>query len=372
MSSEEEFDLEQKIRELRVERYALQSIAKKALEPIEFKTKDKKARVAHCLRRIQKKDGHVTVHQHRKTNKAFYSGLSVCGSVWQCPVCASKISEKRRKELNTAFQTHKSNGGKIVMLTLTFKHKRTDKLSDILEAFNKAQQTFYRGKAFDKIREEMAIIGRIRALEVTWRNENGFHPHSHSVIFFENDIDEKELEKIKKRMYKLWKAAAKKQGLSMNEAHGLDLQGAEKASDYIAKHGNWSLDQEMTKAHIKKGKENSLTPFDFLREYMNTENPRYLKLFQEYVVHFHGKNQLWWSDGLKKKFIIEEKKDEDLAKEKTEEADVLGHLDWDQWKMVLSKDARGEFLNVVEQMGIDFAVKTFCSNHNDNNTNDEG
>lgn len=309
-----------------------------------------------CLRQANGKN--VAVHKHSKTNKAFYAGLRVCGRVWICPVCASKISEKRIKELRTAFQEHKKQGGKIAMLTLTFSHKRTDKLSDILETFSKAMEKMMRGKAFDTIREEMGIIGRVRALEVTWSNENAFHPHSHIAVFYKNNVD---LEAMKKKMYKLWKSACEKFGLKINREYGLDLQNAENGEKYLAKQAKWSLEQELTKAHSKKGKKSSLTPFDFLRKYLETEEERYLHLFREYATAFKGKRQLQWSVGLKKQFVIEEKSDEELAKEKTEDADILGLLSLADWKSILKQNSRAEFLNTCERLGFDFALETFCS-----------
>lgn len=345
--NDEQFEIDEKMRMLRVERYALQSVARKSLP---------EERVANCLRSMQGE--YVEVLRHLKTDKAFYAGLRICGSPWTCPVCAAKISEKRIGELKTAFQVHKKQDGKIAMLTLTFSHKRTDKLAEILEIFLKATMKFMTGKAYHEIRKEMGIIGRIRAMEVTWSNENGFHPHTHIAIFYKNDV---ELESVKKKMFKLWKSACSKFGLKVNKEHGLDLQQADNAESYLAKQATWSLEQELTKAHSKKGRMNSLTPFDFLREYIKNENPRFLNLFREYAQAFKGKRQLQWSQGLKKQFVIVEKSDEELAKEKTEQSDLLGYLDWDQWRLVLKNENRANFLNVCETFGFDAALKTFCS-----------
>ena len=71
----------------RVERYALQAVARDILP---------KSRTALCLRtRIKGGDG-VGVWKCDHSGTAHYSGLIVCGSVWTCPVCGAKISEKRR------------------------------------------------------------------------------------------------------------------------------------------------------------------------------------------------------------------------------------------------------------------------------------
>ena len=43
-------------------------------------------------------------------NKAFYQGLMSCGGIWTCPVCAAKISERRRQELKQAIEAAQALG----------------------------------------------------------------------------------------------------------------------------------------------------------------------------------------------------------------------------------------------------------------------
>lgn len=337
--------LEEVLRATRAERYACQALARDIL-PTE--------RVKNCLR---KRSGstlsrEIEVYKHRTTKKAFYAGLMVCGSVWICPVCAGKISERRRKELQVAFDTHKQNGGHIAFLTLTFSHKKKDKLKVILDTFSNATKKFMTGSKFQKIREKMGIIGRIRVTEVTY-GVNGFHPHVHIAIFYENETNLKEMED---RLYVLWENACEKVELTTNRKHGLTLQDGDAAQDYLSKHGNWSLEQEMSKAHIKKAKNGSMTPFDFLRRYLEEEDEKYLKLFVEYAKCFKGKRQLQWSQGLKKRFILEDKSDEQLAEEQSEEADLLGEIPWEIWKHILRTESRSFFLDMCEKNGFEGAI----------------
>ncbi|WP_439952633.1 hypothetical protein, partial [Escherichia coli] len=85
--------------------------------------------------------------------------------------------------------------------------------------------------------------------------------------------------------------------LTTVKKYGLDLECGEKANEYLSKHGTWSLDRELSKTHIKVGKNDSLTPFDLLREYLHTEDKKYLNLFKEYAEALKGKNQIYWSRG---------------------------------------------------------------------------
>lgn len=339
----EVIDLSDKLRSIRQERYAMQSVAKLAL-PGE--------RVGMCLRIVNNKSS-VEVWKHLKTDRAFFNGLLVCGSVWSCPVCAAKISERRKGELLQATEQHKSSGGKLAFITFTFSHKTTDRLKDILKRFSDAMMAMKRQRAFKEIMESMGRIGHVQNLEVTYSNRNGFHPHRHELIFYTNEVDLKEIEK---KLYRLWEKACAKFGLTTIEGIGLDLQNGDAVEAYLSKHGTWSLEQEMTKSHIKKAKFDSYSPFDFLRSYLQTNDARFLKLYQEYAEAFKGKTQLKWSRGLKQRFNIEDKSDEVVAKEKLENADLLGLLTYEQWKVILKKDSRSRFLDYTERFGFETAV----------------
>lgn len=323
----------EKQEELRAERYALQSIAIKAIP---------KERVAICLRRKIKRNEEVSVWKHEATQKCFYGGLAVCGSVWTCPVCASRISEKRRKELKQTLALHKKAGGHVAMLTLTFSHKKDDVLKDSLKKFAKALKTFRSGGRYQKVRKKLGLIGTIRTFEITY-GDNGFHPHPHLLLLFMNEVDLKEIEK---ELFVLWERACQANDLVTKEGYGLTLQDGEKASEYVSK---WGLEEEMTKSHSKKGKQGGLTPFDFLRKYQETEDKKYLKLFEEYAFATKGKSQLQWSKGLKAMFGIGEKSDEELATEKTETAELIGTVEDEVWKWILRSEKRGQFLRLVEQ-----------------------
>ncbi len=78
--------------QVREERFALQGVALR-LVPHE--------RVARCLRYPYPLASEVQVLHGRgpQGETARFGGLEVCGSVWLCPVCAAKITERWRREL---------------------------------------------------------------------------------------------------------------------------------------------------------------------------------------------------------------------------------------------------------------------------------
>jgi len=179
------FKLDEKTREYvqeldpkrhRAERYALKSVVNRLLPT---------SRTSKCCRwRVPKQA--LQVHRSTEHGKAFYSGLQVCASVWACPVCAAKISERRRAELVTAVALAKSMGLHVKLLTLTVPHGVGDDLPTLLGQIRKSWRSTSTSRAGQKLRKLLGIKGTIRALEVT-HGLNGFHPHLHVLLFLEQD-----------------------------------------------------------------------------------------------------------------------------------------------------------------------------------------
>ena len=50
-----------------------------------------------------------------------YKGLKICGSVWACPLCASKVQERRRQEVAQAIGWATELGKGCAMVSYTFR-----------------------------------------------------------------------------------------------------------------------------------------------------------------------------------------------------------------------------------------------------------
>ena len=338
---------------LRVERFALQAVARDILP---------KTRTALCLRaRIKGSEG-VGVWKCEKHGTAHYSGLQTCGSVWSCPICAAKITERRRLEVQDAINQHRQAGGEVQLLTLTTPHGRGDDLGQLIERQSKALQAFYRDFTVRAVLSEMGELGRIRAFEVTHGRKgtnNGWHPHFHFLQFVMVKAEAAQLMDWRTRLYLRWDVYCQKAGLgSPSFQHGLDLRDGSFANNYVAK---WGLEDEMTKGHIKKGKAGGETPFDLLRAVLADKNDKQAAaLFAEFAKAFKGKRQLSWSNGLKAKFNLVEKDDEELAAELDDNAELLGLIAPDEWRDVLKVKARATVLELAAAAGWP-AVKKFLT-----------
>jgi hypothetical protein len=344
----------------RLERFALQSAARAILP---------KSRTAKCLRflsfKAEKLENDpesrkfrtsafrprptVEVWRTKDTNTARYKNLQTCASVWACPVCAARISERRSAELRKAIDAHEAAGGQVLLLTLTNPHTRRDNLGDMLKAQAVAMSRFNGQRVSKLIWSDMGCIGTVRAWEVTHgrlrANNNGWHPHFHILIFCASGLD---LDEFRSRIYSAWANSCRLAGLPIpSQRHGITLEDGSRASEYVSK-GLWGLDREMTKGHIaKKAAHKGETPFDLLRSFLFDGDKQAAALFREFALTFHGRRQLVYSKGLKAHFDLEEKTDEEISLEVEESAELLGRITLNQWRAICRLDLRGEVLELA-------------------------
>src|SRR5437764_10285238 len=207
-------------------------------------------RVAFCMRRIQATTVDVLYSPTRQS--AHYSGLMVCGSIWVCPLCAAKISERRRVELEQAIAQCIEKGGAVYLVTYTISHKRYDDLSTLLQSFLAARKRVKQGRAAQTLRKQFGILGTISVREVTWSKLNGCHPHCHELVFCSAEIDIDEYDQAARSH---WQRSVEHEGLSIND-HGFNISRTYgSVADYVAKfgreprHSPWGAATEMTKGH---------------------------------------------------------------------------------------------------------------------------
>lgn len=317
----------------RLERFSLQSVVRAVLPG---------SRTAKCLRlRRRNSEGDeaaISVWRSVEFESAHYKGLQTCASVWACPVCSAKISERRRIELAAAIATHKAAGGDVLLLTLTNRHHRRDDLGELIQGQAEALRRFMRGtKAAKGWFDDLGSIGTIRAMEVTHGDANGWHPHYHLLVFVKSKVD---LTYMARAGAAIWAKCCTLAGLKEPSIErGLTLQGGDYAARYV---GKWGLEQEMTKGHQKKARPGGATPFDLLRRILsNRRDDRSAALFAEFARVFKGRRQLVWSKGLKARFAIEEADDEQLADGVIEGSELFARISLIQWRQILRLEKQG-------------------------------
>lgn len=298
-----------------------------------------KERVCNCCKKRITKQMPRSVMYNVERGKTYWGNVQRCGSIWTCPVCSKQISEKRKSELKQAVAFWKSKGKGLLLLTLTSPHTQFDRLSDILAKQRKALKNFFGDR---KGRDLFKMLGRehqIKSFEITY-GVNGWHPHYHILLFINREIDfsssasvdDLEISSfIYDEFLNHWKNCCKKNGLDVPNEHGLDIRDGSYAEEYISKFGEnetkiiWGIESEMTKGVVKRGRFNSLHPFDLLQLSIDDDlifnDKKPSKLFQEYAVSLKGARQLVWSRGFKKLIGIDEVTDDEIVNE-TEQKSV--------------------------------------------------
>src|SRR5690554_6624715 len=225
-----------------VRRFVLQAAAR-VLLPEE--------RVAVCLCRPVPGCASVEVWYSEKHQRAHYKRLQVCGGVWSCPVCASRITEVRRLELQAAID----NGVyRPVLVTLTVRHHKGDALALVLGGLLDAYRKFTAGRAYQGFKRDFGVVGTVKALEAT-HGENGWHPHLHLLVFMRAGVDSAALSAwVKGR----WMECVARAGLDASWERGADVKDAWMwIVEYVAKWGHepeFGVDFEVAKGAAKLGR----------------------------------------------------------------------------------------------------------------------
>ena len=307
-----------------------------------------KERVCNCLKkRIDKhKEREVKYNESRK--KAHWANVQRCGSVWTCPVCAKQITEKRRSELEKGLNQWKTaHSGSVLLLTLTFSHSINQSLSSLLAGQKKAYKRFCENTRVVNIFKMMSVEHKVKGFEVTF-GQNGWHPHNHILLLTKNAVQD--FAQYQAELAQIWINCCTKSGLNApSMEHGLDIRDGQYAEKYVSK---WGLEHELTKGHVKKGRNGGATPFDLLQYSMigaTCNGKDTSKLWQEFAISTKGARQLVWSRGLKKLLEIEEKTDEELAEETEQEAISLRTVDDFAFSLLCTYQVRHEFLRCLER-----------------------
>lgn len=355
----------------RFERWDLQGVASQALID-DHTPRGGQWRVCTCLRKRIADDVRVLRSVEHKT--AHYANLQTCGSVWTCPICAAKISERRKGEIEAAANLHQEAGGALLMVTLTFRHDRADDLGLLIGSqadkigLRHALQKFRNSRTYKSVSEKLELIGLIRNLEVTHSDRNGWHPHVHELWLVRDGVSERELSRLKSTLFDAWYDAcgAAKLGQPTRQ-RGLDIVRAKSPAEYLQKWGResrWSVGSELAKSHIKSSRSaKGRTPFDILRAIRDGfDLERNTRLFREYAGCFFGARQCFWTAGLKTAFGIDDLSDEEIAAQQDDSAIEITSITADQWRAVLAQkfDARVTVLKLAETGGCD-AVSVFLN-----------
>jgi hypothetical protein len=336
-------------------------------------------RVGWCMRRFRAERAKIGIVQATARGSAYFDGLMRCGRVWVCPVCAAKIAETRRAELTELLLEARevalgyTSGSPeyyprwfLTMLTFTIAHKPNESAADVLGRLDRAWKRYYSGGWAISFRKRFYITGTIRALEMTHGAE-GWHPHIHLLQFHDSYLREQyatppHYHPSQPEMLGLarghWSHSAAKVGGYAHALFGVELTVGEVAnypikSDAERELARWGMTSEVTKQTVKRGRNENRTITDLLIDAAKGDDLA-AQFWIEATNALSGHKQLEPSKGLWVMLGRKLKTDEEAAEDEAAASDrVLALLTWEQWKIVLWADKRGEVLEVAAGGDVD-------------------
>lgn len=312
---------------LRRERWKRRSKSGKFLAPLgtEVRGHFSPVRPARCGWTIGQSVGIM----HDSSKPAGYTGLERCSSIWACPSCSAVIRTGRAREIETAVARHQAAGGSVAFFTGTQRHHRGDELSLTLDVALNAWGRILRNKTWRNMKKEFAISGYIRATEVTLNFDHdghGWHPHIHALIFFDRELSSAELEVFRKKLFAEWTRSVAAVGGKAPTEKGLDLQTVDNEGKVLAQYigklqdeknpKRWSAGAEAARFDAKNGKGvGALMPFELLDDSTPLPENQRAHLWREYYKATKGRRAITWAYGLKDRYEVAEKADEEILEE---------------------------------------------------------
>jgi len=313
------------------------------------------SRITACMKLVIPGRNGVEVLYSDERKRARLGNLCACALLWQCPVCASRISEGRSALLLSGMAGAKVNALHIVF---TMSHGASQRLAPNLEALLDAYKALTHGSVWTSFEQRYGWLTAIRALEVT-HGVNGWHPHLHVLAFLKQPLHYDEAFMFDIQLTDMWRARLATKGASASQEHGIVIGTTEKsAAAYLAKFGRepkigangrsaWGIERELTKAVTKNARYNGRTPWALLSDYAHGDQQAGA-LFVEYVEAFKNKKQLVIPIAARALLSLDDVTDDELTAAPLSAIErLLVRLDIDQWKRILFGDFRQDLIAVA-------------------------
>lgn len=346
--------------------FRMRNVAKKNYTIKETK-EQRKPRIQYCGYSLTANDSTPVNLCKGKSGSIYFNGIANCGGYWRCPVCAVKISEHKKEFLSKLIIEHQKKGLKVGFLTLTVRHKKTEPLKKSLDKLLKNYRQFQMSRFFQKSKAENGFIGQVKTLEITWSEDNGWHPHLHLLYFYNSD-SYVNAQSFQMDVISRWFKFKDNNGLL--KAQNQQVLNSD-ISDYVAK---YDITSEMTKGQIKGSK--GLTPFTALGklclgDFETFEEKRRLyALYTCYVEQTFGKHFVNVSNSIRelyKEFLEDIDKTDDEIVNESDIDEILLKISVNVWKKICKNDLQPLIINKFKENGLDgvYALLTYFKDFND-------
>ena len=282
--------------------------------------------------------------------RAHYHNLQTCNLGWLCPICAAKISRKRRDQLTKAVNIMQERGAHTAFITYTVQHKASDSFETVRRWITDAHSQMHSHRQWSLIQERYGWLGSIKATEPLY-GANGWHYHLHEIAFLDTNYERAEFER---RLSDRWDNQLFRVGAAQIDGIGLTVKKADReVRKYITK---WGLVPELTNYTSKGAAGGGVWPFQFA-DIVYREPDRYnwaRDKYQEYSEGIAGAKRLLAGKEIRK--IV---KEVDAGVEKKDRLyPIVANLTLDQMRIITTTGKRVKCLMAIEDGSLDKFLRT--------------
>lgn len=274
----------------------------------------------------------------RDDGSASFTGITRCGSPWACPTCAPRIAAARAETLRPQVASLMGRGWSAQLVTLTLRHDRHQKMSDLWTALGKAWARLTSGKRWAALKATGGLE-YVRGYDATYSPAYGWHPHVHISLYL--SPDHKDPDAVGRWVLDRWMAVLARLGWSAlpGAQHVQRVNDPEAAAAYAV---TAAACYESVALALKRarGGRGGRTPFEIL-EAAAAGDPHAWHLWREYVSATKGRRQVTTSRNFHLKELESETEDVVEGDEEVDlpVADIGPHamreLDWRRLSSVL-------------------------------------
>ena len=293
-----------------------------------------------------------------KEDRVYYQGLAVCGNVWLCVYCGSKVRNVRTGEVLTALCKSIELNNTNLFATWTLAHYKFHRLEDSLAALKECKAYVRRQKDVRAFYKKHGFIGDIVATEITQTPGNGWHPHLHVIMVLAFPVPMDEQDRLQQMIFRHAARFYERKGFGKLSAdRGFQIEEItrdyKKVGKYLTKMQGGALPQyEMTRADLKKGCFGSRTPFEIAADIGNIGLCDDIALWHEYEAATKKRKSISWSPGLRAALLgfDDEKTDEQIANENVDGQDLI-YIEKAVYKRFVELGIEMKVLHAVERGG---------------------
>jgi hypothetical protein len=239
-----------------------------------------------------------------RTAQAWISHAATCKLAWVCPMCGAAHARVNQNVIERSIRGWKSLGpeNRAALMTLTVRHRSEQSLDELLSVLLRAFTLMMNSRFAGACRDRGAYFGYIRAVEITWSPQSGWHPHVHALVLtsdmsaleaaWSSRTDKRgQRQGFREEWVKAVKRASVERQVSRpvtpiarrQDLREADLNDAGQLAGYVTKDGvRWSVAAELSRADVKAGRVRSLAPLQLLLA-AGEGDPDKRALWREYV-----------------------------------------------------------------------------------------